>query len=145
MKKLILILPFMLTACDKQDAIIARSALVGFLVSVALITIVVPMLVSVINLEPLRIFLESISKLIYLAAFWIGIVLSGLGLFNWVNAEYSTEPGAISVLISGIGFTVGSHFLKKWHDDSGDREYLKSFFRIVILAVAVVVAIQMLI
>lgn len=143
MKKLIVILPFLLMACDRQDAIIARSALTGFLISLALMTIVVPLLANVLHFDPLRIFLESISKFIYLAAFSIGILLTGVGTYCWLSEM--PEPVAISTMISGIGFTVGSYYLKKWHEDIEGKEYLKSFFRIVVLAIAVIVAIQVLI
>jgi len=43
-------------------------------------------------------------------------------------------------MIPGFGLVVGSYFLKKWHDDLEQQAYLRSFFRIVILAIAVVIA-----
>lgn len=145
MKQLFLILPFLLAACDKQDAIVARSALVGFLISLALLTIVVPTFTKVFSLEPLRVFLESISRWVYLATFWIGMILTGSGVFSWLNAGFSSEPEAISILIIGIGTVVGSLYLKKWHEGIEEREYLTSFVKILVLVIAVVLAIQILI
>lgn len=145
MKRLLLFLPFLLAACDKKDAIVARSALVGFLISLTLLTIVIPTLARVFSFKPLQVFLESISRWVYLATFWIGMILTGSGVFSWLNSGYLSEPWAISILIIGIGTVVGSLYLKKWHEGIEEREYLTSFVKILVLAVAVVLAIQVLI
>lgn len=149
MRKLILILLPLFTACGKQDAIISWSALAAYLVIVFITVAVIPTIIKVFDFDPVRRFFESISNLICLITLGIGILLSVTGSLVWLTADsYSAQPTATSFLAIGFGLSFGGYYLKKWslmiseNANSAEKQsILKKVFMLIGFAISTVISI----